>query len=109
MQPIRWKAAALAEQRHGGGNLKSNLAQQTVASAGRAPPAGAIAELIASDAHRISVLESLDRCIERIAHMGMDARKTIQTGTSAHTAAHRFIVSKWLLRTRIDAARCDIV
>ena len=53
-------------------------------------------------------IKRLNGCVERIAHMGMNARESVEVRACTHATSHRFIVGERLLDTQVKAPRRQI-
>src|SRR5690242_15026120 len=77
---------------------------EAIATSIFAVAAGARPVAITADPERVCVLQSFNRRVERIGHVGVNARNAVAVRTRTHAARNRLVISERPAGSWIDAA-----
>src|SRR5208282_1344204 len=81
---------------------------QSVAATRAATAAGAAPDSILGDPHRVVGLERLDRRVERVGHVSVDAGRAGPAACGTRAAGDRFVVRKMAVAKSVEAADREI-
>ena len=104
-RPLNHRGQIRGDRKESSANLgkKLNFSHDAFAPVKFAVPAGCSAQRIAPHAHGIGGFECLNRCIERIRHVRVNAAQPVGCWPRPHSARDGFVVGERLPCAWIDA------
>ena len=104
LKSVLRRDAAIREQGYLGWTQELDLPNETVTAAMSTRTSRVAALGVLAAAERVSIFEGFDRSVQRVRHVGVNARTTIRVWAGASASSNCFVIGVGRTTPRIDAA-----